>query len=174
MRHRDVRADLATFTLSGIGEGAGALALPKVPVTTMGQDSITFEGNGIQALVKVAPFDKDAHKLSYDEKYLVRIDRRAYYGNYGNIPRTTISEVQMIIDGDTVAVPPIAYQDLHNLNFTYTENGVRRTRDAVFKSSDGHKVYLYLFSKDNTGSYEVTWIFLDHKYFRRILDYGFM
>lgn len=174
LRHRDIRADVATFTLSGIGESAAALRLPKIPVSTVGKDSVTFEGDGIYAKVKIAPFDKDAHKLTYDDKYLVRIDRRAYYGNYTKIPKTTISEVLLILDEDTVPLPPIAYQDLHNLNFTYEDKGVQRTRDAVYRSSDGQKIYLYLFSKDNTGSYEVTWVFLDKKYFRRVLDYGFM
>lgn len=170
----DVRADVATFTLSGIGESVGKLPLAKISYSSLGADSMEFSGDGIKAKVTIVPFDPAAHKLMYDEKTLTKIDKRTYYGNYGSVPQTSISSVVMIIGGDTVEVPPIAYQDLHNLNFTYNDKGTQRTRNGVFKSKDGHKVYLYLFSKDNTGSYEVTWIFVDKKYFRRVLDYGFM
>jgi hypothetical protein len=80
----------------------------------------------------------------------------------------------MIINNDTVFIPPAAYSDLYNLNLTYLDKGVERTTDAVYKSKDGNTIYLYLFSKDKTGSYEVTWIFQNRKYLRRVLDYGFM
>ena len=171
---KDIRADLATFTLSGISESVGLLPLEKIPYTKLSNDSIVFEGGGIKAKVKITPFDPAKHKLSFDEKYLVRIDRKAYYGNYSKVPKTEISEVSMIINNDTVFIPPAAYSDLFNLNFTYLDKGVERTTDAVYKSKDGHKVYLYLFCKDKTGSYEVTWIIQDRKYLRRVLDYGFM
>jgi hypothetical protein len=170
----DVRAELATFTLAGIGEGAPTTPLEKVPYTSLGKDSIVFEGNGIKAEVKTAPFDPAKHKLNYDDKYLVRIDRRPYYGNYGKVPKTEISNVMLIIRGDTINIPPTAYNDLFNLNFTYLDKGLERTTDAVYISKVGQRVYLYLFSKDNTGSYEVTWIIQDRRYLRRILDYGFM
>ncbi len=170
----DMRAELATFTLSGISESVGSTPLKKITYTSLGNDSIVFEGNGIKAEVKTAPFDPSKHKLSFDEKYLVRIDRKAYYGNYLKTPKTEISEVSMIIDKDTVYIPVTAYNDLFNLNFTYLDKGVERTTDAVYISNDRQRVYLYLFCKDNTGSYEVTWIFQNRKYLRRVLDYGFM
>lgn len=169
-----LRADLATFTLAGLSESVGTVPLQKIPYTSLDNNSIAFEGEGIKAEVTIAPFNPSKHKLQFDEKYLIKIDRRAYYGNYGNTPKTEISVVSIIIGKDTVAIPPMAYSDLYNLNFTYSDKGVQRTTDAVYKSKDGHTIYLYLFSKDNTGSYEVTWIIQDGKYLRRVLDYGFM
>jgi hypothetical protein len=169
-----LRADLATFSLAGLTESVGALPLQKINYTSLGNDSITFEGDGIKATVRIAPFDPSKHKLQYDEKYLIKIDKRSYYGNYGQVPKTGIGDVSVIIDKDTVAIPPVAYSDLYNLNFTYSDKGVERTTDAVYKSKDGHTIYLYLFSKDDTGSYEVTWVIQDKKYLRRVLDYGFM
>lgn len=170
----DMRADLATFTLSGISESVGLTPLKKITYTSLGNDSIVFVGDGIKAKVKTAPFDPSKHNLSFDEKYLVRIDRKPYYGNYLKTPKTEISEVLMIIDKDSVYIPVTAYNDLFNLNFTYLDKGVERTTDAVYISKDRQRVYLYLFCKDNTGSYEVTWIFQNRKYLRRVLDYGFM
>lgn len=167
-----IRADLATFTLTGASESVGALPLQKINYSTLGNDSITFDGDGIKAKVKIAPFDPAKHKLYYDDKYLVRIDRGTYYGDYGNVPKTYISEVSVIVDNFPVLIPKIAYSDLYNLHFTYTSNGVERTTDAIYLSKDGHYIYLYLFCKNNSGSYEVTWIIQDKKYLRRVLDYG--
>jgi hypothetical protein len=170
----DIRAELATFTLAGIGEGAPTTPLEKVPYSSVGPDSIVFEGSGIKAKVTTAPFDAAKHKLNYDDQYLVKIDRRPYYGDYGKIPKTEISDISMIIRGDTVVIPAAAYNDLFNLHFTYLDKGVERTTDAVYISQVGQRVYLYLYSRNRTGSYEVTWIIQDRRYLRRILDYDIM
>ncbi len=170
----EIRADVAFFAFKGISESAQAPKLQKIDPTSIGRDSIVFNSGNIYAKVKLAPFDPKAHKLLYDEKTLTRIDRKTYYGNYGSVPRTSIASIIVIIDGDTIPIPSVAYEDLHNMNFVYIDKGVERTRDGIYISKDGKKVYLYLFSKDNTGSYEVTYIFYDNKYFRRVLDYGFL
>jgi hypothetical protein len=170
----EIRADLATFTLSGISDAVGKEEIQKIPFTTFGSDYMNFEGDNIKATIKLLSFDKSKHKLDYDEKYLIRIDRKTYYGDYGNIPKTYISSIAIIIDNDTVAIPPAAYADLYNVNLTYTDKGTLKSRNGVYKSKDGHRIYLYLFCKDATGSYEVTWIMQDKKYLRRVLDYGFM
>ena len=173
--NNDIRAELATFTLAGIGDGTPTTPLEKVPYTSLGKDSVVFEGNGIKAEVKIAPFDPAQHKLNYDEKYLVKIDRKPYYGGvFGKVPKTEISNVMLIIRGDTIAIPPAAYSDLFNLNLTYQDKGVERTTDAVYISTTGQRVYVYLFSKDRIGSYEVTWIIQDRRYLRRILDYDLL
>jgi hypothetical protein len=174
LQPRDLRSDVAIFTLSGISESVGALPLAKINYTNFGKDFMDFEGDGIKVSVRTAPFDSTKHKLQFDEKYLIKIDKRPYYGNYGNMPLTTISNITMTVNGDTVSIPEFAYNDLHNINFDYTNKGVKRTTNGVFRSKDGHRIYIYLFSKDNTGSYEVTWIIQDKKYVRRVLDYGFM
>lgn len=174
LQPKEVRADVATFALAGISESVGALPLQKIPYTSFGPDSMTFEGDGVKATIKIARFDASQHKLSYDDKYLVRIDKRTYYGGYGTIPKTSIADITMMIGKDTIVIPGIAYSDLHNVNLAYNDKGVQRTTNAVYKSKDGSRIYLYLFSKDNKGSYEVTWIIQNKKYWRRALDYGFM
>jgi hypothetical protein len=174
LQPKELRADVATFALAGISESVNTTPLPKIDYSNYNKDSMVFNGDGIKAIVKIAPFDPAKHKLSYDDKYLVRIDKRTYYGDYGNMPKTDISDVIVLWGNDTVAIPATAYSDLHNLNFTYLNKGVERTTNAIYKSKDGRRFYLYLFSKDNTGSYEVTWIFQDGRYVRRVLDYGFI
>jgi len=170
----NIRADIATFTLSGIDEAVGKSELQKIPFTKFGDDFMDFSGGNIKVTVKISPFDKTKHRLDYDDKYLIKIDRKTYYGNYGNMPKTYLSNITLVIDNDTVVIPPSAYTDLCNLNLTYTDQGTLRSRNGIYESKDGHTIYLYLFSKDNSGSYEVTWIIQDKKYVRRVLDYGFM
>ena len=108
------------------------------------------------------------------EKYLIKIDRKTYYGGFGSVPKTYISRVVVTIGNDTVAIPPATYADLYNLNLTYNDKGVPRTANGIYFSKDGHKIYLYLLCKDGTGSYEVTWVMQDKKYLRRVLDYAIL
>ncbi len=170
----EIRADLATFTLSGIDESVGKEELKKIPFTKFGSDYMNFEGDDSKAIIHLSSFDAGKHKLDYDEKYLIRIDRKTYYGDYGNIPRTFINKIIVTIGSDSVIIPSAAYADLYNLNLTYTDKGALRSRNGIYNSKDGHRIYLYLFCKDATGSYEVTWVIQDKKYLRRVLDYGFM
>jgi hypothetical protein len=170
----EIRVDLATFTLSGIDEAVGKEELKKIPFTNFGLDYMNFEGDDIKASIKLSPFDPGKHRLDYDEKYLIRIDRKTYYGSYSNIPKTFISKVILTIGGDSVTIPAAAYFDLYNMNLTYTDKGTLRSRNGIYKSIDGHRIYIYLFCKDACGSYEVTWVLQDKNYLRRVLDYGFM
>ena len=58
--NNEIRAELATFTLAGIGEGAPTTPLTKVTYTSLGKDSIVIEGSGVKAKIKTAvplPFD---------------------------------------------------------------------------------------------------------------------
>ncbi|MDQ6902416.1 MAG: hypothetical protein M3139_05315 [Bacteroidota bacterium] len=170
----EIRADLSTFTLSGIDEAVGKTELKKIPFTKFGDDFMHFEGDGVTAAITLAPFNPAKHKLDYDEKYLIRIDRKTYYGNFGKVPKTYISRIVLTDGADSITIPPAAYFDLYNVNLTYTDKGTVRSRNGIYKSPDGHRIYLYIFCKDATGSYEVTWIIQDKKYVRRVLDYGFM
>lgn len=171
----NLRADLAMFTLAGIGESVAKEELQKLTSTSGDNSQMKFEGNGIQASVKIAPYDSAGHKFMYDDKNLIRIDKKTYFGGYGKLPRTHISEITLIVDGDTVEVPKTAYSDLYNLNLYYYDNGVKRSTNAIYTSKTGHLLYLYLFSKDiNGGSYEVTLIFQNKKFLRRVLDYDLM
>ena len=174
VREPEIRGDLAAFTLSGIPESIGKQDFTKIPITSFSTDSMVFEGEGIKALIKTTPFDESQHKLTYDEKYLVRIDKKTYYGGYGRVPFKAVSEVSLLVDGDTVAIPSVAFSDLYNMNFTYNDKGVQRSRNGVYLSKDGKRIYIYALSRDNTGSYEVTWVIQDKSYYRRVLDYDFM
>jgi hypothetical protein len=172
----NIRAEVASFTFGGIRESAQAPQLKRINPTIITRDSLVIEGEGIYAKVRLEPFDSKSHKIVYDddEKTPIKIDRRPYYGDYGTMPRTSIASIIVVIDGDTAAIPPTAYSDLKNMQFKYFDKGQELTADAVFVSKNGQDVYLYLFSQNKKGNYEVTYIFSNKRYYRRVLDYDFL
>lgn len=172
---KDIRADLASYSMGGIDESIGKLPLKTIPATGYGSNFISFVNNNIQVTITGGEFDPSKHKLGYfEEKYLVKIDNKAYFGNYGKIPKTTVEKLTVVIDNDTVAVPSTAFSDLYNPIFTVTEGGRQKTNNKVYLSADGRKVYVYMLKQESGGSYEVTWVIQDKKYLRRVVDFGFL
>lgn len=173
----EIRDDLATFAIGGIDERLGKKPLERLPATDYNMRSITFEGNNIKVVITSAPFDASKHKLSYyyDKKYLVKIDGKPYYGDYGTIPSTAIASVTVIVNNkDTVAIPPTAFADLYHPDFTYSDGGTIKTHNAVYLSADKRKMYIYMVNSESIGKYEVTWILQDNKYVGRVIDSGIM
>ena len=172
---KDIRSDLASFSMGGIDESIGKLPLKTIPATGFGNNFISFASENIQVTITGGVFNPYKHKLGYfDEKYLVKIDSKPFFGNYGKVPKTTIENVTVVIDNDSVAIPSTAFSDLYNPIFTINESGVQKTNNKVYLSADGHKVYIYMLKQEQGGSYEVTWIIQDKKYLRRVVDFGFL
>jgi hypothetical protein len=170
-----LRSELAGFTIAGIEESVGKLPLDRIPFMAKGPDSMRFENSIVKAVVNTAIFDPSKNKLDYDEKHLIKINKKTYYGGYSGLPKTYISRISMVVDKDTVAIPAAAYADLYNLNLTYKDKtGKERTLNSVYFSKDKRTIYLYLYSRDTTyanASYEVTFVIQDKKYVRRVLDF---
>lgn len=172
---KDVKGDIASFAIGGIDESIGKLPLSKIGVSKYESNNMSFEGTNIKVTITTQPFDPSKHKLVKDEDNLVKIDNKPFHGNYGNTPNNHIQSVIVIIDKDTIPVPPIAYTDLCNVNFTYRDkSGTERSNNGIYLSKDNRKVYVYLLNKDGAGGYEVTWVIQDKKFLRRVLDFGFL
>ncbi len=172
--NKDIRSDLAAFTIGGIEESLNKQPLKQIPVTSFGDNYITYDSNKLSITIKAGVFVPTKHKLAFEEKRLLKIDGKPYYGNYTKVPQTTIASVTVIDDKDTIVIPPNAFSDLYNPGFVYRDaSGVMRSQDAVYLSPDKHRIYIYMLNRDDTGGYEVTWVIQDKKYLRRVLDYGF-
>lgn len=172
---KDIRADIASFSMGGIEESLGKSTLRSVPVTSYSTDSITFASDSIQVIIKGGVFEPSKHKLGYfDEKHLVKIDNRPFFGNYGKMPKTTIQSVTAIIGEDTVSLPSAAFNDLFNPQFVFNERGIQKSQNKVLVSKDGRKIYIYMLKPESGGSYEVTWVIQDKKYLKRVVDFGFL
>jgi hypothetical protein len=123
---KDVRADVATFAMGGVDESVGKEPLQKIAFTALSHDSITFFGDDVKATIYISPFDPAKHKLDYDEKTLTKIDRKTYYGSYGNTPESAVGKIIVIIAGDTVSIPPAAYGDIYNPKLSYVDKSAWR------------------------------------------------
>jgi hypothetical protein len=177
IRDKDMRGHVSTFAIAGIDERIGKEALRSViPPVSHGNDFITFEGNNIKVTIKSGSFESEKHKLTYyNEKFLVKIDNKPYYGNYTQVPTTSIAAITVLVGKDTVAIPPIAYNDLYSPSFTYRDgSGTVRTHNRVSLSPDGRNIYIYMLNDEVKGKYEVTWIIQDKKYLQRVVDTGLM
>lgn len=171
---KPIRLDLATFTMGGVEESIGKEKLRKIAPDYYTKNVLHIKGDDIEVSVTLAPFDAGGKKLKMAGEHLVKIDNKPLYGSYGQTPQTRIKEVKVIIKKDTILLPPAAFDDLFNMNFTYKDNNkVERTANAIYFAPHGNRFYVYLLSRDATGSYEVTWIFENGVYLRRVLDYGF-
>lgn len=178
LQEKDIRSDLATFTMGGIEESVGKEPLKSIPVSGFGKDFISFEENNIKVIIRSAKFESTKHRFTYydpeTKDYILKIDSKPYYGDYGKMPETYVSEVSVIIDRDTIAVPATALIDLCNPILTFNEKGKTKTQNKVFVSADGRKLYVYLLKQESGGSYEATWIIQDKKYVKRVVDFGFL
>lgn len=173
----NVRNDVATFAFAGLDERLGKEPLKiSVPPVKNGGNYITFEGNGLKVHITAGLFDPSKHKLGYyDNKYLIKIDNKPYYGDYGAIPKYTIESITVTLGKDTIGIPAAAYADLYSPDFAYTDGkGVARTHNAVYFSNDGHNIYIYMLNQELKGKYEVTWVIQDKKYVRRVVDSGLL
>lgn len=169
---KDIQSDVSTFTLAGLDINMAKLPLRSLSISDFGDDFIRFDSDNIKINITSAPFNAAKHKMQYVDKYLTRIDMKAYYGSYSKLPKKYLQSISVVIDNDTVAIPPAAYTDLYEPNFTYTQGGLRKSYDGVYFSADKHTMYIYLLCNDNMGGYEITWVIRDKKYVRRILDYN--
>jgi len=171
---KDVRADVASFALAGVDESIGKAALSTLPVKEVGSNYMIFEGNNIQVTVRTGVFFPSKHKMMYVDKHLLRIDNHPYYGGtYGIAPQTTIQSITVVVGTDTVAIPPNAYSDLYDPQFSFNEGGSTRSRNGVFLSNDKHTFYIYMLNINGGGS-EFTWVIRDKQYLRRVVDFGFL
>ena len=174
IKDKDIRGDLASFALAAVDESIGKPPLPSVPVVDYGPNFMKYSNDKITVLIKTGIFLPSKHKLMLSEGHLLRIDGKPYYGGiYGQPPHVTIESITVIVDKDTVAMPPTAYTDLFDPKFSFNENGATRTRNGVFLSNDKHTFYIYMLNIDNKGV-EYTWVIRDKQYIQRVVDFGFL
>jgi hypothetical protein len=175
MTEQDIRADLATFTLAGVDESVGKQStLAPAPVTDYSNNFVQFSKDNLQIKIISGKFDQSKHKIQYYDKYVARIDNKAFYGIDGVMPKKTIESVFVIAGRDTINIPSTAFSDLYEPVFCGPNNGGQiKCNCAVYISNDKRRIYIYMLNSSGKGGYEVTWVLQDKQYLRRVIDYGF-
>jgi hypothetical protein len=171
MAEKDIKSDLAAFTMAGIEESINKKPFAKIPLHDVNDNSVTYAGDGIKVFIQAGKFVPSKHKLNLVEDHLIKIDGRPFYGCYGVTPQTTIDSISVIVDKDTVAIPALAYKDIYNPSFSFSSEGNEKTRNAVYVTPDKKSIYIYMLGMGDRGT-EYTFVIRDKKYVRRVLDWG--
>ena len=175
VQEKDIRRDLAAFTYGGVDESMGKLPLRAMPVLGVKGNSMRFAEGGYQVIIETGTFDASKHKLFYTDeakKHLQKINGKGFYGDYGTMPKTTISAVTMILDKDTIRLPEAAFKDIYNPRFVYKDKaGIEKTLSGVYYSPDKVTMYIHLVNREASDKYEVTWVIRDKKYLKRVIDF---
>ncbi len=174
MTEKDIRADIATFTLAGVDESVGKQStLSEIPITDYTDNFIQFAKDNLQIKITSGKFDQSKHKIQYYDKYVARIDNKPFYGVEGAMPKKTIEAVVAIAGRDTINIPATAFADLYEPRFCGSVNGEIKCNCAAYISNDKLRIYIYMLNSNGKGGYEVTWVLQDKQYLRRVIDYGF-
>lgn len=171
-----VRADIAAYALAGIDESQNKTPLPSLKVSAIEKNFIEWRQDSFYVKITSTPFIKEKHKLLYyEEKYLVKIDNKGFWGTANILPLNSIALVLVVIGKDTVNIPQAAYNDLYEPSFSYYDKnaGAEKTHNAVYLSKDGSTLYIYMINSDGNSMYEVTWVIQNKTYLRRVVDWGF-
>jgi hypothetical protein len=174
MTEKDIRADIATFTLAGVDESVGKqTTLSSIPVIDYSNDFIQFSKDNLQVKIISGKFDQSKHKIQFYDNYVARIDNKAFYGIDGVMPKKTIESIVAIFARDTINIPAVAFSDLYDPLFCGANNGEIKCKCAAYISNDKRRIYIYMLNSSGKGGYEVTWVLQDKQYLRRVIDYGF-
>ena len=175
---KDLRSDLAAFTLSSLDEALAKEPLEALPLVEYKNNFIRFANSNTEVTIFAGVFDKTKQKLLfYDDKYLIKIDNKAFFSaKLGTMPQKTIASVTIVTGSDTVHLPAAAFSDLYDPIFCKGNNNSNTSQcnTAVYLSADKKRLYIYMRnSTDGSSGYEVTWIIQDKQYARRVVDFGF-
>ena len=169
-----LRADMATFSIGGISESLNALKLPEIPIYYSDDKSISFLKDSLQISITTTAFDSIGHKfLYYDEKYLVKIDNKGFWGSGTKKPTKKIESVTAIIGNDTIRIPALAFTELYEPVLSYEEKGKLKSYCRVYHSLDKQYLYIYMLNGEGKNRYEVTCIIQNKQYLRRVVDLGY-
>lgn len=169
-----LRADLATFTIGGISESLTTQKLPELPIYYSDDKSISFLKDTFLITITTTEFDSIGHKFQYyDEKYLVKIDNKGFWGSGTKKPEKKIQSVTAIIGMDTIHIPAMALADLYEPELSYEEGGKLKSYCRVYESLDKQNLYIYMLNGAGKNRYEVTWIIQNKQYLRRVVDLGY-
>jgi hypothetical protein len=136
-------------------------------------DSVAkYELNQYKIIVKKRNFDPQNHSLDLVDSvfrstggidYLEMknlIDGVKAYGINGDIPKTELYYIELIINNDIFKIPNRFFSDLFNPNLGLSE---------VYLEPSKQLIYLYLSGSDGAGSYSIKYVFNFNGYLTRIV-----
>jgi hypothetical protein len=157
-------------------EKAPKLELKEIPLKSCADNSVEFQGDGVNVMIEKMAFDTTSHQLGYTDHFLNLIDGKVFWGTDGGVPREKLKSVVVMFGNNRLSLSKTAIEALYEPNLCYRIHNGRKFDSRppkVFRSLDKKTVYIFMMNSDGAGGYEVTWIFQNGKYLRRVVDYGF-
>lgn len=136
--------------------------------------SVSFILENITVEIADEIFVPEAHHLRYFKglNFLGYIDGKPIFGTHGKLPGRKIKTIKFINGSEEIKIPNKALRSLYNLNFCWKVNDGSSLicYTHAYRSADKQRIYVDMVNSDGAGTYEVTWIFKDGKYFGRVVD----
>ncbi|AXT50597.1 hypothetical protein D1818_07030 [Aquimarina sp. BL5] len=116
-----------------------------------------YKGNEFLFKYKLTKFNLENKVTDFDGKWLTRINGRHFYGTDGNIPKIEIAGIDVTINGKTIDIPEVFYEDLFECDNEVTIN----------KNKDDYIVHQW--NGDGAGGYLIVWVFGNEKLKQRFI-----
>ena len=135
-------------------------------VISTAKKTATVHSGGFKAVVTHVPFNAASHDIKLPppgSNARLTIDGHRVIGTDGTLPDASLN-LDVLLDGSPVAVPPDATRDLYQPNLARPEDLVLLTSGDPAKQA-----LVFLWASDGAGGYFVIWSFLNGKYVGRAL-----
>jgi len=107
-----------------------------------------YQGEGFTFAYEVKPFSVGNRIVDKkDNKWIVAIDGRPVWGRDGDLPKTQVVGVHVILEGQKIPISRAFYDDIYECTNTF----------KVFKNRDTY--FVYQFNSDGAGAYQIVWVF---------------
>lgn len=121
-----------------------------------------FEKGDLKVKIEIEPFQIEGRELTYkeyseDQRYLIEIDGKEYWGTDGGIPREQYRKITIQQNEKTITLPDAALQNLFN-------PGLYPGNTKVIFNPDENAIYITSFNSDGAGGYTVAFVIQDGKY----------
>ncbi|WP_125077687.1 hypothetical protein [Rufibacter latericius] len=107
-----------------------------------------YKGTDFSFEYKTKPFTQQGRIIDLREsKWVVAIDGRPAWGTDGNFPKTQVTGVHVILEGERIQISKAFYGDIYECTNTF----------SVYKN--GNAYFVYQWNSDGAGGYQIVWVF---------------
>jgi hypothetical protein len=116
-----------------------------------------YTGTEFSFKYKLKEFSLEDKISDFDGKWLTKINGRRFYGTDGNIPKTEVVGIETSINGKSIEIPSILYEDIFEC-------------DNVFEINKNKGDYIvHQWNSDGAGGYLIVWVLGNGKLKQRLI-----
>ena len=107
-----------------------------------------YSGNDFKFEYQISDFDSINRIIDKQNgKWVTAIDGRPVWGTDGDLPRTQVDNIKVVVDGQEIEIHEVFYSDIYEC-----DNEI-----SIYKNSDTY--FIYQLNSDGAGAYEIVWVF---------------